>query len=76
MNNWSGTDGNYQNFEDLYNNQTTGTREGLYRQQECNMLYKYFLDNAKTKGNYVSPDVKAPITLDKSRAEIIERDED
>ena len=76
FNNWSGTDGNYQNFEDLYNNQTTGTREGLYRQQECNMLYKYFLDNAKTKGNYVSPDVKAPITLDKSRAEIIERDED
>lgn len=62
---WSEDDNKYYNFEDLYN--VGDKRDGLYRQEECAKLYKYFLDNAKTKGDYVSEDVVSPLTLDKSR---------
>lgn len=55
---WSSTDSGY----DVFNGD-----EGRYRQQECAMLYKYFIDNAKTKDDYVSEDSISPLTLDKSR---------
>lgn len=77
FNNWSGKDENYQNFGDLYDDPINESRrEGLYRQQECELLYKYFLDNAKTKGNYVSPDTTSPLTLDKSRVTLEGREQD
>lgn len=62
---WSEDDNKYYNFEDKFN--VGDRRDGLYRQEECAKLYKYFLDNAKTKGDYVSEDAVSPLTLDKSR---------
>lgn len=65
---WSEDDNKYYNFEDLYNvGIDAATQYGKIRQDECAMLYKYFLDNAKTKGDYVSEDAISPVTLDKSR---------
>ncbi|MBO5479087.1 MAG: isopeptide-forming domain-containing fimbrial protein [Clostridia bacterium] len=72
FNNWSGKDESYKTFEDLYNDSVAGTRDGLYRQQECEMLYKYFITTAKTKGDYVSMDTTSPLTLDKARVQLAE----
>ena len=80
FNNWSGKDSGYKNFEDLYNNKVTGTEDGRFRQQECQMLYNYFLNGsedgtikgAKDRGDYVSPDTVSPLTLDKSRVTLVE----
>ena len=73
FNNWSGSDSKYNSLEDLYN--VDDKRDGLYRQEECAMLYKYFLDNAKTKGDYISEDVTSPLTLDKSRVALTQEDD-
>ena len=73
FNNWSGSDSKYNSFEDLYN--VDDKRDGLYRQEECAKLYKYFLDNAKTKGDYVSEDAISPLTLDKSRVVLAQEDD-
>ena len=63
---WSSTDSNY----DAFNGD-----EGRYRQQECAKLYKYFIDNAKSKGDYVSKDAISPLTLDKTRVKVIPQDD-
>lgn len=72
FNNWSGKDEAYENFEDLYNDKVDPekSKEGRFRQEECELLYRYFIDNAKTKQDYVSADVTSPLTLDKSRVTI------
>lgn len=72
FNDWSGKDATYENFEDLYNDKIDPdkSKEGRFRQEECELLYRYFIDNAKTKESYISNDVTAPLTLDKSRVTI------
>lgn len=73
FNNWSGKDEKYATFEDLYN--TEQADNGLFREQECEMLYRYFLTNAKTKGNYESKDAVSPLAFDKTRVTIVADDE-
>ncbi len=73
FNNWSGKDEKYETFEDLYN--TEQADNGLFRQQECEMLYQYFLTNAKTKSDYVSKDAISPLVFDKARVTIQDEEE-
>jgi uncharacterized repeat protein (TIGR01451 family) len=71
FNNWSGQDSGYNTFEDLYNGDDDG-REGLYRQQECDLLYKYLIKGANDHEDYTSPDAVSPLTLDKTRVTLSE----
>ena len=73
FNDGTGIDSGYENFEDLYN--SGDVKHGRFRQQECEMLYNYFITNAKTKGTYVSQDTVSPLTLDKTRVTLAEEEE-
>ena len=65
FNNWSGSDGGYRPFSDLYG------EEGRYRQVECTLLYRYLLTMAKNYVEYIPADVTAPLTFYKSRVTIV-----
>ncbi len=72
FNNRSGKDENYKTFADLYDDPVNDGEEGRFRQEECEMLYNYFLTEAEKNANYVSKDATAPLTLDKARVNMSE----
>ena len=67
FNNWTNNDSGYNTFSDLYD--TEDRESGRFRQEECELLYRYFLTEAKKQGNYVSKDAVTPLTFDKARVQ-------
>lgn len=67
FNNWTNNDSGYNTFSDLYD--TEDRESGRFRQEECELLYHYFLTEAKKQGNYVSKDAVTPLTFDKTRVQ-------